>query len=89
MKFKIDLDKFAKIIAAMNDLENSVENQEYHELLGILSGNRTCLENITLEQLAYYIENLESIVRSPNWASCYHLQFSELVQQKSNLRRGI
>ena len=86
---KIDLNKFAKIIAAMNDLENSVENQEYHELLGILSGNRTCLENITLEQLAYYIENLESIVRSPNWTSCYHLQFSELVQQKSNLRRGI
>ena len=35
---KIDLNKFAKIIAAMNDLENSVENQEYHELLGILSG---------------------------------------------------
>lgn len=61
---KIDLNKFAKIIAAMNDLENSVENQEYHELLGILSGNRTCLENITLEQLAYYIENLESIVLS-------------------------
>ena len=86
---KIDLNKFAKIIAAMNDLENSVENQEYHELLGILSGNRTCLENITLEQLAYYIENLESIVSSPNWASCYHLQFSELVQLKSNLRRGI
>ena len=48
---KIDLNKFAKIIAAMNDLENSIENQEYHELLGILSGNRTCLENITLEQL--------------------------------------
>ena len=57
---KIDLNKFAKIIAAMNDLENSIENQEYHELLGILSGNRTCLENITLEQLAYYIEILNN-----------------------------
>ena len=58
-EMKIDLNKFAKIIAAMNDLENSIENQEYHELLGILSGNRTCLENITLEQLAYYIETSE------------------------------
>lgn len=86
---KIDLNKFAKNIAEINDLDNSVENQEYHELLGILSGNRTCLENITLEQLAYYIENLESIVRTPNGGSSYRLQFNKLVQVKSNLRRGI
>lgn len=86
---KIDLIKFTQVIDSMEDIESSAESQEYHELMGILSGNKTCIENVSLEGLAYYIENLESIIRVPNWDRCFNIQFLGLPQAKICLRRGI
>lgn len=57
----IRIDEFTASIYAMKEVEPK-KDDEFKQLMGIISGNKNCLEKATLEDILYLLDNLEEIL---------------------------
>lgn len=85
----IDLEKFTEYLYQCNDLDETQKIKEYQELVGILTGNKTCTERATLESLAYYIEYLEDILWIYDNRRDITIDLNSLPAVSPVMRRGI
>lgn len=86
---KVDFDKFAGSVMAMKEAKTSDIQSEYRELIGILTGNKTCLENVSLESLSYYIENMDTALGSGRCMHDFDKYFYKMIQARPKIHRGI
>lgn len=57
----IRIDEFTAFIYAMKEAEPK-KDDEFKQLMGIISGNKNCLEKATLEDILYLLDNLKEIL---------------------------
>lgn len=57
----IRVDEFTAFIYAMEEAKPK-KDDEFKQLMGIISGNKNCLEKATLEDILYLLDNLKEIL---------------------------
>lgn len=85
----IDFDKLIELLESLEEVDQTEEYLERKKLIGILSGNKNCIMDASLEDLAYYIENFESILGSQGVTNRLNIQFLMVEQAQTRIRRGI
>lgn len=85
---KLDIQIFVKAIEEIPEIQK-YDRSSFRNIMGIISGNRTFLKRASLEDIVYYMENLDEILLNEYEDDYPKIELRSLKRSEKYSRRAI